>query len=139
MISCVDEFGGNVLYYVVKGGNFDILEYFIDKYGLDIKFLILDDRIILYIVCIYKNVEICYYVVNYFLKEFLNVRIKDFGLIVVYYIGVELKGDGSEMIFLEIFCNSEMDFFVFLYRGLFVLDRVVDYLNVDLIWVMVGK
>lgn len=139
MISCVDEFGGNVLYYVVKGGNFDILKYFIDKYGLDIKFLILDDRIILYIVCIYKNVEICWYVVNYFLKEFLNVKIKDFGLIVVYYLGVELKGDGSEMIFLEIFCKSEMDFFVFLYGGLFVLDRVVDYLNVDLIWVMVDK
>lgn len=63
---------------------------------------------------------------DYCFKEFLNVRLKECGLIVVYYLGVELKGDGSELKILEIFCNSKMDLIVLLKRGLFVLDRVID-------------
>lgn len=139
LISCVDEFGGNALHYAAKGGNLDILEYLIDKYGLDIKSLTSDDRTILHIACIHKNVEICRYAVNHFSKELLNARTKDLGLTAAHYIGVESKGDGSEMTLLEIFCNSEMDLSVFSYRGLSVLDRAVDHLNADLIRAMVGK
>lgn len=58
LIYCKDDFGRNVLYFVVKGGNLLILKYLNEK-GLDFKFLIFDKRIILYIVCIYKNVDIC--------------------------------------------------------------------------------
>lgn len=139
LIRCVDEFGGNALHYAAKGGNLDILEYLIDEYGLDIKSLTSDDRTILHIACIHKNVEICRYAVKHFSKELLNARTKDLGLTAAHYIGVESKGDGSEMTLLEIFCNSEMDLSVFSYRGLSVLDRAVDHLNADLIRAMVGK
>lgn len=43
------------------------------KYGMDIGCLIIDGKIILYIVCINKYLEICEYVVKYFYKNFLNV------------------------------------------------------------------
>lgn len=68
----VDNFGWNVLYYVVKGGDLIILKKFM-KYGMDIGCLIIDGKIILYIVCINKYLEICEYVVKYFYKNFLNV------------------------------------------------------------------
>lgn len=65
LFSCKDYFSLNVLYYVVKGGSLDILEYFINN-KLEIGCLIKDGKIILYVVCIYKNFDISRYVVEYF-------------------------------------------------------------------------
>lgn len=70
-IKCKDEFGWNVFYFVVKGGDLNVLKYFLEK-GLKFGFLINDGKIILYIVCYYKYVDISKYVVENFLKDFLN-------------------------------------------------------------------
>lgn len=139
LIRCVDEFGRNALHYAAKGGNLEIFEYLINNYGLDIKSLTSDYSTILHIACIHKNVEICQYAVNHFSKELLNARTKDLGLTAAHYLGVESKGDGSEMKLLDIFCNSEMDLTVFSLRGLSVLDRAMDQLNTELVKAMVSK
>lgn len=104
-------FGWNVLYFVVKGGNLKILEYFLNLKveGMDIGCKINDGKILLYIVCIYKIIEICKFVIDRFLKDenleedFFNVIIINNGLIVVYYLVVEKKEDGSERMILDMF------------------------------------
>lgn len=139
LIGCVDDFGRNALYYAAKGGNLKILEYLINNYDLDIKSLTSDNSTILHVACIHKHVEICQYAVKHFSKEFLNARTRDLGLTAAHYLGVESKGDESEIRILEIFCNSEMDLTALSYRGLSVLDRAIDQLNADLIQAMVSE
>lgn len=113
----VDDFCWNVLYYVVKGGNLKILKIFI-KEGMVVGCLIKDGKIILYIVCIYKYLVICKYVVKNFFMGFLNVKIISNGLLVVYYLVVEKKEDGSEIEILKIFCKSKkIDFLVICNKG----------------------
>lgn len=68
-----DDLGWNVLYFVVKGGNLDILKELYIIYKIFIGCLIKDRKIILYIVCIYKYFNICRYVVECFYEIFLNV------------------------------------------------------------------
>lgn len=99
LIICVDEYGRNVLYYVIKEGNLKILKFFIMKmvWFLDFEWQII---ILYYIVCVLKvlrDVKICQYVMDDFCKDFLNNRIKECGLIVVYYFRGELKRNGSEI------------------------------------------
>lgn len=139
LIGCVDDFGRNALYYAAKGGNLKILEYLINNYDLDIKSLTSDNSTILHVACIHKHVEICQYAVKHFSREFLNARTRDLGLTAAHYLGVESKGDESEIRILEIFCNSEMDLTALSYRGLSVLDRAIDQLNADLIQAMVSE
>lgn len=129
---CEDYFIWNVLYYVVKGGSLEIFECFIEN-GLEIGCLIKDGKIILYVVCIYKNFDISRYVVEYFFLKFLNNVINIIGLLVCYYLVVEIKKDGNEVKILEIFFNSDMNFKVICCVGFILLEWVIDYLNIDLI------
>lgn len=139
IFSYVDDFGWNVIYYVVKGGDLIILKEFIEK-GMDIGCLMIDGKIILYIVCIYKYLEICEYVVKNFFIYFLNVQINNNGLIVVYYLVVEKKEDGSEIKILKIFCECEnMDFLVICNNGFNQLEWLIYYLNLELIWEIVSE
>lgn len=54
-----DKLGWNVLYFVVKGGELKILECLLKIEGMEIDSKIDDGKILLYIVCIYKKIEIC--------------------------------------------------------------------------------
>lgn len=138
LINCLDDFGRNALHFAAKGGNLMILKY-LNENGLDLKSLTFDKRTILHIACIHKNVDICQYIVDHFSKELLNARTNERGLTAAHYLGAESKGDGSELKILEIFCNSEMDLTVLSKRGLSVLDRAIDQLNVELIQAMVSQ
>lgn len=138
LIHCKDDFGRNALHFAAKGGNLLILKHLNEK-GLDFKSLTFDKRTILHIACIHKNVDICQYIVDHCSKELLNARSKERGLTAAHYLGVESKGDGSELKILEIFCNSKMDQTVLSKRGLSVLDRAIDQLNVDLVQAMVSQ
>lgn len=53
-ILCIDLFGWNVFYFVVKGGKLKILEDLFKIDGMEISCIIDDGKILLYIVCIYK-------------------------------------------------------------------------------------
>lgn len=56
-----DDEDWNVLYYVVKGGNLNVFKEVekIFKRCICLCELICDERIVLYIVCINKSIEIC--------------------------------------------------------------------------------
>lgn len=68
----------------------------------------------------------------------MNIVINIIGLLVCYYLVVEIKGDGNEVKILEVFCNSDMNFREICCIGFIMLEWVIDYLNIDLIWVVVS-
>lgn len=70
--------------------------------------------------------------------EFLNIVINISGLLVCYYLVVEIKKDGKEVYILEVFCNSDMNFKVICCSGFILLEWVIDYLNIYLIEVVVS-
>lgn len=82
--------------------------------------------------------DISRYVVKYFFLEFLNIFINISGFLVLYYFVVEKKEEGNEVKILEVFCKSDMNFIVICYDGFILLEWVIDYLNIDLVWVIVS-
>lgn len=92
-----DENGWNVFYYVVKGGNLDVLkeidkvmdnDIFLDNFCKEID----DGKIVLYICCIYKYVKICEYICKKLKldRNLINKKMKKLWM-VVYYVVVEIK------------------------------------------------
>lgn len=61
MLYEIDDENWNVLYYVVKGGNFKVYKIVEKFYENSVCFseIICDEKIVLYIVCINKRIEIC--------------------------------------------------------------------------------
>lgn len=140
LIGCKDKHGWNALHFAAKGGNLWILKYLL-KLDLDLGSLTNDCKTILHIACLEKHVDICQYAVNNFSKELLNVQTKEHRLTAVHYLGVQKKepSDGSEETILQIFCNSEMDLKALSCKGLTVLDRAIDHLDIEVIRCMVKE
>lgn len=126
----VDEEEWNVLYYVVKGGNFSIFKEiekeFIDSFCGEI----FDGKIVLYIVCINNSVDICYYICELKLYEnVINKKIKIRGWMVVYYVVVEIKNDEIEEKFINVLVKVDIDLNVIICDGNIVLGVVCEYRN----------
>lgn len=140
LIEYKDRHGWNALHFAAKGGNLWILEYLL-KQNLDIGSLTNDRKTILHIACLEKHADICQYAVNMFTKELLNVQTREHKLTAVHYLGVQKKEppDGSEEKILKIFCNSEMDLKALSCKGLTVLDRAIDHLDIEVIRCMVSE
>lgn len=68
LIQLEDKHGWNALHFAAKGGNVGILEFLLNE-KLKISSLTKDQKTILHIACLGKNIDICQYAVNKFSKK----------------------------------------------------------------------
>lgn len=127
----------NALHFAAKGGSLKILKYLIEK-GLEIGCLTKDQKTILHVACIHKNLDISRYAVEHFSIELLNTATNTSGLLASHYLAVEKKEDGNEAEILEILCSSDMNLKATCHNGLTLLEWAIDHFNLDLIRAVVS-
>lgn len=136
-LNCKDHLSWNALHYAAKGGSLEILEYLIEN-ELEIGCLTKDQKTILHVACIHKNLDISRYAVEHLSPELLNTATNTSGLLACHYLAVETKKDGKEADILEVLCNSDMNLKATCRSGLTLLEWAIDHLNIDLIEAVVS-
>lgn len=139
-IDCADELGWNALHFAAKGGNLQILEYLLENnLKLQIGSLTKDGKTILHIACFHKHVNICKYAIQRFPEALLNHK-NSRGMTAAHYLGVQCKNtkDKSTEEILKILCESKMDLTTLSSDGYTVLQRAIDYSNIELIQCLVS-
>lgn len=130
MVFDEDDEDWNVLYYVVKSGNVKVYKE-VEKFFKESKCLckiICDKKIVLYIVCIYNSIDICYYICNEIVYYgIINSKVEFKGWIVVYFVVVKFKEDGVEENFICILVNGGIDVKVVIIDGYIVFGVVCEY------------
>lgn len=137
LLHCVDHMNWNALHFAAKGGSLDILEYLLAK-GLQIGCLTKDQKTILHVACIHKNLDISRYAVEHLSSELLNTPTNTSGLLASHYLAVEKKEEGNEAKILEVLCKSDMNLTATCYDGLTLLEWAIDHLNIDLVRAIVS-
>lgn len=136
-LSCKNHLSWNALHYAAKGGSLEILEYLIEN-ELEIGCLTKDQKTILHVACIHKNLDISRYAVEHLSPELLNTATNTSGLLACHYLAVETKKDGKEANILEVLYNSDMNLKATCRSGLTLLEWAIDHLNIDLIEAVVS-
>lgn len=138
-IKCKDELGWNALHFAAKGGDLNILKYFLEK-GLDLGSLTNDGKTILHIACYHKHVDISKYAVEHFSKDLLNQR-NVHKMTAAHYLGLQCKASADESAkqILEILCESEMDLATLSSDGFTVLQKAIDHSNTEFIGCLISN
>lgn len=137
LLNCKDYLSWNALHYAAKGGSLEILEYLIEN-ELEIGCLTKDQKTILHVACIHKNLDISRYAAEHLSSELLNTQTNTSGLLASHYLAVETKENGNESKILEILCSSDMNLKATCRNGLNLLEWAIDHLNIDLIRAVVS-
>lgn len=137
LLHCKDKLNWNALHFAAKGGSLEILKYLLEN-GLGIGSLTKDQKTILHVACIHKNLDISRYAVEHLSPELLNTATNTSGLLACHYLAVERKKDGSEADILEVLCTSDMNLQATCFRGLTLLEWAIDHLNINLIQAIVS-
>lgn len=137
LLHCEDHLKWNALHFAAKGGRLEILEYLLAN-GLQIGCLTKDQKTILHVACIHKNLDISRYAVEHLSSELLNTPTNTSGLLASHYLAVEKKEEGNEANILEVLCNSDMNLTATCYDGFTLLEWAIDHLNIDLVRAIVS-
>lgn len=137
LLHCEDHLKWNALHFAAKGGRLEILEYLLAN-GLQIGCLTKDQKTILHVACIHKNLDISRYAVEHLSSELLNTHTNTSGLLASHYLAVEKKEEGNEAKILEVLCNSDMDLTATCNDGFTLLQWAIDHLNIDLVRAIVS-
>lgn len=137
LLHCKDKLNWNALHFAAKGGSLEILKYLLEN-GLGIGSLTKDQKTILHVACIHKNLDISRYAAEHLSPELLNTVTNTSGLLACHYLAVERKKDGSEAYILEVLCTSDMNLQATCFRGLTLLEWAIDHLNINLIQAVVS-
>lgn len=137
LLHCKDHLNWNALHFAAKGGSLKILKYLIEN-GLEIGCLTMDQKTILHVACIHKNLDISRYAVKHLSSELLNTVTNTSGLLASHYLAVEKKEEGTEAKILQVLCNSDMDLTTTCFDGFTLLEWAIDHLNIDLIRAIVS-
>lgn len=137
LLHCKDKLNWNALHFAAKGGSLEILKYLLEN-DLGIGSLTKDQKTILHVACIHKNLDISRYAVEHLSPELLNTATNTSGLLACHYLAVETKKDGSEADILEVLRNSDMNLKATCCRGLTLLEWAIDHLNINLIQAVVS-
>lgn len=137
LLHCKDHLNWNALHFAAKGGSLKILKYLIEN-GLEIGCLTKDQKTILHVACIHKNLDISRYAVEHFSPKLLNTATNTSGMLASHYLAVETKKDGKEANILEVLCSSDMNLKATCHNGLTLLEWAIDHLNLDLIRAVVS-
>lgn len=137
LLHCKDKLNWNALHFAAKGGSLEILKYLLEN-DLEIGSLTKDQKTILHVACIHKNLDISRYAVEHLSPELLNTATNTSGLLACHYLAVETKKDGTEADILEVLCNSDMNLKATCFKGLTLLEWAIDHLNINLIRAVVS-
>ncbi|XP_061179070.1 putative ankyrin repeat protein RF_0381 [Saccostrea echinata] len=136
LLDKTDELKWNALHYATKGGNLSILKKIIHN-GLNVGSLTNEEKTLLHVACIHKQVDICRYVAEKFVKTnqsaLINKKTTNYGWLAAHYLGVERKGNGREEAILDILYDYKMDLKDETDDGHSILDIALEHFNEGLV------